>query len=309
MYGGKEILKIIHFDITYFCNYHCEYCYQGTEKIQKHISNTIYDNFFIFLAGLKERFNVHLIGGEPFLYPRFFEMVEGIVKLGHTVSLTTNFSLPENILEKFYNIAKDKISFVEISFHLSQIKDLDAFINKLLWFIDLVGDKRKFRLLCVLTSENFEKVKYLLSVIRKNNLKIDIQRQFDENGYVEYNKEMEDFVEKEKCIDVPLHLIKDEQKFDVVGKMCYTGKYFCKILIDGTVTRCFSKQWKGFDILGNLNKSPKVKMFDKAIPCLSCNKECRCIKGFNNMHMIDFNHSATKLEMLKYKLLSKIKLK
>jgi MoaA/NifB/PqqE/SkfB family radical SAM enzyme len=127
----NKTINTIHFDITEFCNYHCEYCYQGTQKVQKHISDTVYDNFFEFLSSQKEQFNVHLIGGEPFLYPRFFEMVQKVIDLGHKVSTTTNFSLPEKTLQKFLDITKGRISFWEISMHLTQIKDFEEFYEKL----------------------------------------------------------------------------------------------------------------------------------------------------------------------------------
>lgn len=284
----SRTINTIHFDITEFCNYHCEYCYQGLEKHQIHISDTIYENFFNFLATLKEAFNVHLIGGEPFLYPRFYEMCERIVKMGHTISCTTNFSLPKNCLDKFLEITKGHIAFWEISMHLTQIKDFEEFYEKLSYFknkSELNFDD--FQINCVLTEENFEKVKKVKEKIESLGFKLNIQRIFDENDYCIYSEGIENWLKNNKCIDIPLNMVVNKERCDVCKKPCRTGNKFFKVLINGKVTRCFTNQEYGYSLLGDFSKNSDVKILKDFTPCLSLDNKCRCLMGFNKLGQID----------------------
>lgn len=301
----NKTINTIHFDITYFCNYHCEYCYQGLEKQQTHISDIVYENFFKFLENVKDKYTVHLIGGEPFLYPRFYEMCERIVKMGHNVSTTTNFSLPKNMLAKFLNIAKGHISFWEISIHLTQIKDMQEFYDKLVWFRNesgLVNDD--FQLNCVLTEDNFEQVKILKQEVNKRGFKLNIQRIFNKQDYCVYSDEIENWLKQHKCIDIPLSMVKSDEHCKVCGKACRAGNKFFKILIDGTVTRCFTNQEYGYSLLGDMSTGSKVKILKDYTPCLSLDNKCRCYLGFNKLGQI--TNKTCKIKYLLSTLHSKI---
>ena len=289
-----KTFNTIHFDITYFCNYHCEYCYQGLEKQQIHISDEVFDNFFCFLSRLKEQYTVHLIGGEPFLYPRFYEMCERIVKMGHKVSCTTNFSLPEFALEKFLNIAKNNISFFEISMHLTQIKDLSEFYNKLVWFKEKSSlEYRDFQINCVLTNENFAQVKEISQKLKQLGFFLNIQRIFDDKDYEIYSEEIENWLKENKCIDIPLNMVINKHRCDVCKKPCRTGTKFFKVLIDGKVTRCFTNQHYGYNLLGDFSKNSRVKILKDFSPCLSLDNKCRCLFGFNKLGQIEHNKRKT----------------
>lgn len=286
----NNTINTIHFDITEFCNYSCEYCYQGINKIQKHISEEIYNNFFVFLDSLKEPFNVHLIGGEPFLYPKFFEMIQKIISYrgGNKISVTTNFSHSKNILSKFLDIAKGKISFIEISMHLTQIKDFEIFIEKLLWFKEKSElNFEDFQLNSILLQNNFEKVKELKQRVEDLGFKLNIQRVFDEKGYLQYSEYIEKWIEENNCIDIPLFMVTGKDYSKVCALACRTGNKFFKILIDGKVTRCFSDNEYGYNLLGNMSKSYKVKILKDYTPCLSVNNKCRCYAGFIKLGQIE----------------------
>ena len=284
-------INTIHFDITEFCNYHCEYCYQGLNKVHNHISENVYNNFFNFLSSIKEQFNVHLIGGEPFLYPKFFNMVEKIIDMGHKISCTTNFSHSKNILEKFLSITKGNISFIEISIHLTQIKNLSKFIDKLLWFKSISSLKfEDFQLNSIMLENNFIKIKELKEKIESYGFKLNIQRIFDINGYCTYSEEIEKWLETNNCIDIPLYMVIGKNFANVCGVACRSGNKFFKILIDGRVTRCFNDQEYGYNLLGNMNESSKVKILKDYSPCLSVNNKCRCYAGFIKLGQIDLQN-------------------
>ena len=284
-----QTINTIHFDITEFCNYTCEYCFQRTHNVQKHISDALYDNFFIFLSNRKEQFNVHLIGGEPFLYPRFFEMAEKIIEMGHKISATTNFSLPKKILEKFLNIAKGKISFWEITIHLTQIKNLDDLYDRLTWFKEQSGlDYSDFQINCVLTEENFEEVIALREELKRYGFSLTVQRIFDKKDYCEYSQRVEEWLAIEKCIDIPLNIVRGEGFCNVSGKPCRTGNKFFKIHINGKVARCFTWQTEdSYGYLGDMSKTVEIKVLPDYTPCFSIDNRCRCYFGFKRLGQID----------------------
>jgi len=285
----NKTINTIHIDITYACNYRCEYCYQTEDERKMHLSETVYENFFKFLKSRKETFNVHLIGGEPFLYPKFYEMCERIIFMGHKVSLTTNFSLPKEKLQKFIDITKGKISFFEISIHPTQIKDLDEFFEKLRWFKSESGlDFDDFQLNCVLSEDNFSQTKNLKQRVESEGFKLNVQRMFEGDNYYTYNDEIEEYLRSEKCVDIPLSLIREcKEDKGICGTACRCGNKFFKVLIDGKIKRCFTFQGYGFDNLGHLAETAEVKVLKDYTPCFSLNNKCKCYYGFNKLGQID----------------------
>jgi hypothetical protein len=208
-------------------------------------------------------------------------MAQKIIGLGHAVSLTTNFSLPRETLQRFLDAAKGRICFFEISVHLSQIESLDEFHEKLAWFKKQSGlEWGRLQTNCVLMEQNFQSVRELKSALAAIGSKLNVQRIFDNSGYCKYSDKTEKWLADEKCVDIPLSLISRSDMFDVRGRACRTGCKFFKILIDGRVTRCFTSQLKGYDQLGDLSKSADVRILPDYFPCLSLNKECRCYLGF-----------------------------
>lgn len=205
----RQPVNMVHFDITEFCNYHCEYCYQGVEKQQKHISDTVFNNFFAFLERLKEPFRVHLIGGEPFLYPRFFEMCRKIAQLGHYISLTTNFSLPLTSWDRLRKIAGGFLRAVEISLHPTQIRNLEDFFETLSEFNEWLGGGRKpiLRLNVVLTENNFDTVMTIRKRLEDIGLSLNIQRFALGANYQKYSGKIEAYLRVNKGIDIPLGML------------------------------------------------------------------------------------------------------
>lgn len=202
--------------------------------------------------------------------------------------MTTNFSHSKNTLSKFLDIAKGKISFIEISMHLTQIKNFDSFIEKLLWFKEESElNFEDFQLNSILLENNFEKVKELKYKIEALGFKLNIQRVFNEKGYLKYSEEIEKWLEENNCIDIPLFMVTGKDYSKVCALACRTGNKFFKILIDGRVTRCFSDNEYGYNLLGNMSKSHKVKILKDYTPCLSVNNKCRCYAGFIKLGQIE----------------------
>lgn len=281
----KPDVVYVDLKITYACNYKCEYCYQvknSGERIIGTFSKENIDNLMVFLKRTKEKKIITLAGGEPFVYPHLDYLARKCRENGHIVSIITNFSAPFEKIEKFITTLEENIITFSISIHLSQIKDLEEFYSKLQKLIELkekLGLKFNTWLTCVLTEENFEKLKEVDATVRERfGLNIEIQRAYHNGIYDIYSKEIEDYMTS-RGLDVP----KDEaNKINFYGRRCWSGSKFFYIEHNGDVKRCYANQineclWQ----LGNLAKPKQIKIFNSPVACYSCDRgNCPCHKHF-----------------------------
>ena len=120
----------------YKCNYNCAYCYAPKpqditfennpnnvakyEKTEKIIDSWkyIYDKY--------GSSRIRLDGGEPSIYPNFFEIVKELSEI-HRLQLNTNLSFDVN---KFCDVSNPETIRVDASLHCEYTK-LETFVNKL----------------------------------------------------------------------------------------------------------------------------------------------------------------------------------
>lgn len=85
-FNNKEPINLVNWDISRVCNYNCSYCCsKQTLNKNKKISNLnpyFLDAFAKNLSGIW-RFCLGG-GGEPFLRPNIIEIVNGLIRMGHT---------------------------------------------------------------------------------------------------------------------------------------------------------------------------------------------------------------------------------
>lgn len=297
--------------ISYACNYKCEYCYQVDENgIRQNgiLSHKNAVNLIKFVSKLKDKYVVNLVGGEPFVYKDLEFLARHITKMGHLITIITNFSAPLEKMLNLFKITNNKIDCFSISIHLSQINDLEAFYDKLTKFITYIRTKNiKTRIwtTCVITEENFELAKQVYEKITEElKLPIDIQRFYDKNGiYTIYSDKVEEYL-RSMHVDVP---IEKANNIDFYGHLCWAGCKFFYIESNGDVRRCYTNQYpQEMFLLGNLSDYKNIRVFDKPMPCLSAdNGKCVCWKLFTRMHYYT-GIKSTELELqntiLKYQI-------
>ena len=118
--------------ITDFCNYKCHYCqwhygkHYELSDIKQSLSTVVditkYDNYRIYFHG-----------GEPTSHPKLFEVLDYCFSLpkGIVCELQTNLSRNEAYLIKLIDRVAGKQFEVSASYHPTQAKDFNEFINKL----------------------------------------------------------------------------------------------------------------------------------------------------------------------------------
>ena len=270
--------KSIDFLITQKCNYRCPYCSQskGYSKDFEEADDSVISAFLKFIATIPSDFEITISGGEPLMHKKFFYLIEEIARLGFKVSIVSNFSFPINEYKKIKDILGDNLSELLVSMHLSQIKNLDEFLNKALEF-NLYKGNTNFKIASVLSDENCGELKKVADFIEKNNINFELQHMRIKNSFVKYEKEAEEFIKK-----YPISKIKEVS--NTYGKKCSAGRNFLVIYQNGECYRCYSSRFNKIHSMGNIKKG--IKLFKSDLPCL--NKKCTCPKPIMQ-GMIDYN--------------------
>ena len=123
-------------DIHYGCNYQCSYCntpkpWDPPGKGDKQRAKIVYPHIDKLLAIWQDIYDkygsceVHITGGEPFIYPSFLKLIRFLSAI-HTLEIITNLSSDvQDILE---NVTADRVR-IGTTFH-PEFVDLNEFLQK-----------------------------------------------------------------------------------------------------------------------------------------------------------------------------------
>lgn len=291
--------KIIQFEMTYACNYNCEYCLQEDYRRSLKKSNNlnasdeVVGGFINFIKNYKNKCKVMLLGGEIFMHKRIFDVAEAILSTGHDVDIITNFSFPNEVYERILSYRKKGAHVhVGISLHLSQIGDMEKFKIKLDKFFELQKNDGYFTiaLQAVLIEENFEVLKEFNEYIQERyKIKLlfqDYKEKWNSSA-IEYSDKVNRYLSEMGNVDAEFTR-KSCKEFDsIYGTDCAAGEKFCLIKPDGTIYRCYDSYNQGcLGILGDI-KSGKIGFHKKAMPCLSNNCSCSL---FYHLGLVKLGH-------------------
>lgn len=120
----------INWVITDTCNYRCPYCFASVKKEPSPVSP------LAIVEGLKNKlkgkWDITILGGEPFFHDDFLEVIEKLTGLRqlHQISIYTNFSAEPDKIVKFLKITEGRLFKVFASLHLNYVKP-DDFLDKI----------------------------------------------------------------------------------------------------------------------------------------------------------------------------------
>lgn len=272
------------------CNFQCPYCYlnPGKNKDSKlflekaEIESTVkaFDD-----TGLS--WHITILGGEPFLYPRFIDLCAQLTRK-HGISIVTNLSC-NNLSDFCRQVVPEKVESFYCSLNLPYrevYKDAGSFIDK----VNILR-KNKFNLFTtqVMWPPIIQRFIKLFDLFAKEGVIVRpmlFRGFYRKKKYPEaYNsrerrlffnlsekaKEMDTDKHKEgyRYIEVDRHIIKGELSFK--GSFCAAGKEWVLVDINGDVFRCGDDRVR----LGNIYQG-KIKFFKNSH---ICNAEiCRCAR-------------------------------
>ena len=256
-------------DIHYKCNFRCPYCwfykdwarlgerslYLGPEEWMSHWRR-IYDRY--------GETKIEIVGGEPFIYPDFIELIKKLSSL-HLIKVTTNLS---GNIEQFAKEVDPERVELDLNFHVLFI-DLETVIKKTL-ILKRAGFKGG---ICYLAyPPQMHKIKDLGERFRKEGINFALAAFWGEHGgkqypgaYTQEEKEMmRPFIGD---IDrIAYHLNSQSPK----GKLCNAGYRYADIQADGNVVRCAPL---GNKSIGNITDK-NFRLLDK--PCSCDSDSCPC---------------------------------
>lgn len=276
---------ILDFLITQNCNYRCAYCSQSKKFVEGKLESaddSTLNSLLSFLDKNNEKFQfeITISGGEPLLHPKFFYLLEEIVKRNAKISIVSNFSFPIEAYKKIKDVSGDNLKELFISLHLTQVKDIDSFLKKAEIFNKYKGNSN-FTIGAVLTDENCEKLKVISDYFNEREIKFELQHLRIKNSFVQYKNEAKEFISKFK-------ISKIKEKSNTYGNLCSAGCNFMFIYQNGEAFRCYSSRFNRIHHLGNINND-KFKIYKRPIPCL--NRNCTCPKPIL-YNLIDYNKKS-----------------
>jgi len=237
--NGNDKINYVHWNITRRCNYDCSYCSTREKRLKGDIS--IDPDPYLFL----EKFSKYLSGswvfhlsgpGEPFMAPRFLDIVKELIKMGHWVGILTNFSASEEKIMEFCEICGDKLFEFGASLHMENVNPA-KFLKKAILFKKIIGDK--FFVCSVGRKGKLTKLDKIGRSFRKNGISFGLQLERDrsksdpEDFFIRYSKKEQGIIKK------PVNFLIKKGSLNLNGKLCFTGKrYFC-LNGDGEACRCW----------------------------------------------------------------------
>jgi organic radical activating enzyme len=224
-------MKVFGWDLCHRCNYRCPYCGIWNDAPEKDVIlppeewakiwNRIYDMY--------GRVKIFVSGGEPGVYPNFYELIKVLSK-NHFPEICTNLSWD---VTKLIDTLTPKDFAIAATFHPSYAK-FDEFFQKAVKVRDYLPDNQIYY---VAFPNQIKDMPARSQKLAAQGIKL-IPLPLRGDGFALNNEE-------EKKIIADLSPYKGTEKIDYQlqnispkGKLCRAGKDYAVIRVDSTIDRC-----------------------------------------------------------------------
>ena len=223
-------------NLTFECNYRCPYCWFDSNWAKlKTKSHRPVRELVKYWDNIQKKYgSVHIdvLGGEPFLFPNFAELVKEISDL-HSLGITTNLSCDISVLVK--NTSPAKVG-IRPSFHPLFAK-FDDFLKKALL---LKENGFCFEVTYVAYPPQIKQIAYYKSRFEKEGLSFSIFIFWGKYNGVYYPA---GYTDEEKKLIEPYIGERCGEKFQIIpkkvkGLLCHAGHKNAVIHENGNVIRC-----------------------------------------------------------------------
>ncbi|MBU1146985.1 MAG: radical SAM protein [Candidatus Omnitrophica bacterium] len=257
-------------DLHYKCNYRCPYCWfhgkwEDMEKLNR------YEPIDKWI-GLWERVyhqcgsaHIDILGGEPFLYPDFIELIVRLSRL-HDIVITTNLSVHAEVFAREVDPLRVKVN---ATFH-PLFADMEQFVKRAL----LLKEKGFSGSVVYLAyPSQIGKIPYYRQKFQEKGLPFSILTYWGQCRGISYP---DGYTDEEKAIIHGSIASRGGEEFQTVpkkvkGRLCHAGHRYAVIQGDGNVLRCGGGLSN--ESIGNFFDD-NFKLLDGPLPC---NAEfCRC---------------------------------
>ncbi|MBL7056154.1 radical SAM protein [Candidatus Woesearchaeota archaeon] len=270
-----------HVEIQLFenCNFRCTYCFQDEgnsiheirknmkiwidKKIikQKTLRDMSIEDISRNIEKLDRECLVDLIGGEPFIFPKFVELCKLITRKNH-IRITTNLST-KTVLRFADEIDPSRVDSVLASIHISELEKyglLSQFISN----INYLQEKGfKVRTRYIMYPSLFGRFEKDRELFKSHNIMIETKKfrgVYDNKTYPQAYSESEWQTIKKYLMEDRKKLLDLNDNFK--GRKCVSGNKSILVREDGRVYRC----WSDHKPIGNFFKG-KIDLFDNVKLC------------------------------------------
>ncbi|MBU1125375.1 MAG: radical SAM protein, partial [Candidatus Omnitrophica bacterium] len=251
-------------DIHYSCNFRCPYCwfYKDWASLAKRNLYLKPDEWVRHWRRVYDKYGevrIEIVGGEPFIYPNFIELVKKISAF-HRVKVTTNLS---GDIERFVKEIDPARVTLDLNFHVLFI-DLETVLKK----AHILNDAGFNAGVCYLAyPPQMHKIKSLSERFARENIGFALAAFWGEyNG----KKYPQSYTQQER--DMMRPFLGDVDRIDFhldghspKGKLCRAGQRYASIQADGKVVRCGPL---GERAIGNITDD-NFALLDRPMPCES----------------------------------------
>lgn len=293
-------------EIGTFCNFRCKYCFNSDKS--RTYENIDMDDIINGFNNIGPTFLIHISGGEPYLYPHFVELCEGLTEK-HIISINTNIST-NNIYNFAERINPKRVKFIHCSLHIEERKRknlIKDFIDKFHYLRDAGFEIFVTQVLHPSELEIFDRYFDLLKengiVLNPKNFMGNYRyrhypHSYSENernkiiNYIETAKNLEEGRnDVQQLLDLERELVYGDLSFR--GQLCNAGKNSVTINPNGDVMRCHGIPNK----IGNIFEGEID--FLKG-PKLCSSKICPC--PFFGQLGVDGTHKVVKISTIEDKI-------
>ena len=256
------------------CDFHCDYCTVG--RLDAAIENAAVGKLSpAHIAGCFDKtgksWEIHLSGGEPFLYPKFVELCEALTQ-HHSLSINSNLT-SDSVTTFADRISPEKVENINASLHIKEREKRDNVLSAFMRHVRYLQDKGfKIRVEYISYPPLFQRITRDLELLqslgaRTVGVKVfvgDYQNREYPRSYTEAEKSL---IRRYAIDSREEKLLKG--KVSYFGQPCLAGKNFFRMDYEGTLTRCpmsFKQQGNFFEGKFNCDEAAK--------PCPFF--ECRC---------------------------------
>ena len=260
--------KIIGWTIGYECNFRCPYCFVWRDASDKDLKLSV-EEWIKIWDRINDKYGkciINISGGEPSLYPGFFDIIKYLSKNNICV-ICTNFSWdPKKLIPGNQDNLK-----IFATFHPACMK-FDEFYNKVKFAKDYLDNDT---VAYVAYKKQIENIPYYRKELEKIGVKLQIHPLRDEGFDIEKDqikktdvskgqKIINDSDDEQMILDNTSN--KDEYRLGLKspkGKMCRSGKDYICVWPDGTVNRCTRCR---DEVIGNITDK-NFKFLDNITIC------------------------------------------
>jgi len=222
---GRKVHGVVSWNMNDTCNYRCSYCTQRHMPDRTGSLQDIEQTLETFRS-LPGHWEFKLSGGEPFRQPGLDDIVAGLVAMGHSISVQTNFSAPEPKLRSFLEASKGALNLFSASLHLEYATPED-FVERYAIVQEYEHLGLSFHVTSVGTPDRLQELKdKVLPFFESHGITLKIQPE-KVRGYVrEYSDQ-----QKETLIQLGGHNQTGKIEHNFQGKLCYSGANYIVNLV------------------------------------------------------------------------------